>query len=97
MTASVKESLEQIKSLEIFNSTGLYFIGGTALAYYLKHRISEDIDIISSESLPYKKITSIILSTGGKKLRGENTVALRMAGLVPDEYMLKFNLDGVKL
>jgi hypothetical protein len=34
---------------------------------------------------------------GGEKLRDENAVALRMAGLAPDEYMLKFNLDGVKL
>ena len=97
MTVSVKEALKNIKSLELFNTSGLYFIGGTALAYYLDHRISEDIDIISTEPLPYKKIISIILSIGGEKLRDENAVALRMAGLVPDEYMLKFNLDGVKL
>ena len=83
--------------LKIFNTTGLYFVGGTALAYYLDHRISEDIDIISTEPLPYKKIIASVLSIGGKKLRDENAVALRMAGLVPDEYMLKFNLDGVKL
>ena len=97
MTVRVKEVLGHIKSLEIFNTTGLYFIGGTALAYYLDHRISEDIDIISTEPLAYKKIISIISSMGGEKLRDENAVALRMAGLVPDEYMLKFHLDGVKL
>jgi len=97
MTVRVKKALEHIKSLEIFNTTGLYFIGGTALAYYLEHRISEDIDIISTKPLPYKKIITSVLSIGGKKLRDENAVALRMAGLVPDEYMLKFNLDGVKL
>jgi hypothetical protein len=97
MTVRVKKALEHIKSLEIFNTTGLYFIGGTALAYYLGHRISEDIDIISTKPLPYKKIITSVLSIGGKKLRDENAVALRMAGLVPDEYMLKFNLDGVKL
>ena len=98
MTVSVKEALERVKSLEIFNDdTGLYFIGGTALAYYLDHRISEDIDIISIERLPHKEIISMVMSIGGIKLRDENAVALRMAGLVPDEYMLKFNLDGVKL
>jgi len=38
MTVSVKKALERIKSLEIFNdNAGLYFIGGTALAYYLDH------------------------------------------------------------
>jgi len=98
MTVSVKEALERIKSLEIFNDgRGLYFIGGTALAYYLDHRISEDIDIISTERLSHKEIISMVTSIGGIKLRDENAVALRMAGLVPNEYMLKFNLDGVKL
>ena len=97
MTARVIEALESIKSLVMFENLALYFIGGTALSYYLEHRISEDIDIISTEPLPYKKIISIVLSIGGEKLRDENAVALRMAGLVPDEYMLKFNLDGVKL
>ena len=97
MTVNVRKALEHIKSLEIFNSTGLYFIGGTALAYYLDHRISEDIDIIATETLQYKKIISIVSRIGGEKLRDENAVALRMAGLVPDEYMLKFNLNGVKL
>ena len=98
MTVSVKKALERIKSLEIFNNdAGLYFIGGTALAYYLDHRISEDIDIVSTEGLPHKEIIAMVTSIGGIKLRDENAVALRMAGLVPDEYMLKFNLDGVKL
>lgn len=97
MTAKVIEALESIKSLDMFEDLALYFIGGTALAYYLDHRISEDIDIISTEPLDYKNIISIISSIGGEKLRDENAVALRMAGLVPDEYMLKFNLDGVKL
>ncbi|SFV69069.1 hypothetical protein MNB_SV-3-290 [hydrothermal vent metagenome] len=72
-------------------------MGGTALAYYLNHRISEDIDIICDGPLPYKKIITNIQSIGGKKLRDENAVALRMAGLFPDEYMLKFDLHGVKL
>ncbi|MBA1420534.1 MAG: nucleotidyl transferase AbiEii/AbiGii toxin family protein [Epsilonproteobacteria bacterium] len=97
MTAKVIESLESIKSFNMFEDLALYFIGGTALSYYLNHRISEDIDIISTEPLPYKQIISIISSIGGEKLRDENAVALRMAGLVPYEYMLKFNLDGVKL
>lgn len=97
MTAKVIEALENIKSLDIFNEADLYFIGGTALSYYLEHRISEDIDIISMEPLPYKNIIAAITNIGGDKLRDENAVALRMAGLFPDEYMLKFNFHGVKL
>ncbi len=32
-----------------------------------------------------------------KQLQDENVTALRMAGLFPDEYMIKFVLDDVKL
>jgi hypothetical protein len=32
-----------------------------------------------------------------KKLQDETVTALRMAGLFPDEYMMKFVLDNVKL
>lgn len=48
MTVSVQKALDKLCNDEIFNDE-LYFSGGTALAYYLKHRISEDIDIISSK------------------------------------------------
>jgi predicted nucleotidyltransferase component of viral defense system len=75
----------------------LYFIGGTALAFYLNHRVSEDIDIVSSKALPYRKIIPSITTLGAIKLQDENVTALRMAGLFPDEYMLKFVLDDVKL
>lgn len=79
MTAKVIAALDTIKSLEIFNQSDLYFIGGTALSYYLEHRISEDIDIISMEPLPYKDIIKTITKIGGEKLRDENTAVLRMA------------------
>jgi hypothetical protein len=97
MTLNVTNALESIKSLSLFNDSSFYFIGGTALAYYLQHRISEDIDIISKQTLPYKNIIATIQSIGGRKLRDENALALRLAGLFPDEYMLKFDLHGVKL
>ena len=96
MTVSVKQALDKICNNEIFNDE-LYFTGGTALAFYLNHRISEDIDIVSSKALPYKKIIPTITNLGVTKLRDENVTALRMAGLFPDEYMIKFVLDNVKL
>jgi len=97
MTANVITLLERIKNLEIFETHLLYFVGGTALAYYLEHRISEDIDIIGTAPLPHSKITETITALGGTKLKDANAMALRLAGLFPDEYMLKFNLQGIKL
>jgi hypothetical protein len=52
MTANVIALLDELKLQELFDRYPLYFVGGTALAYYLNHRISEDIDIIGTAPLP---------------------------------------------
>lgn len=96
MTANVIEALETIKESNIFDDE-LFFVGGTALSYYINHRISEDIDIVSAKALNYKAIVPMISLLGGVKIQDENITALRMAGLFPDEYMLKFIIDNVKL
>jgi predicted nucleotidyltransferase component of viral defense system len=96
MTVSVKKTIEKIYNNDIFDDE-LYFVGGTALAYYLNHRISEDIDIASGSSLNYKKIIPNMSILGAIKLQDENVTALKMAGLSPDEYMIKFAIDNVKL
>ncbi len=38
-----------------------------------------------------------MLSVGAKKIEDENILALRLVGLFPDEYIIKFILDGVKI
>ena len=96
MTVNVQNVLNKINNNKIFNDE-LYFVGGTALASYLNHRICEDIDIVSANTLKYKQIIPNIMSLGATKLQDENVSALRMAGLFPDEYMIKFVLDNVKL
>ena len=96
MTANVKQVLQKIYNNEIFNDE-LYFTGGTALAYYLNHRISEDIDIVSSSKLNHIEIISQMTALGAIKIKDEHETALRMAGLFPDEYMIKFVLDDVKV
>ncbi|MDO8454407.1 MAG: nucleotidyl transferase AbiEii/AbiGii toxin family protein [Sulfurimonas sp.] len=96
MTANVKQVLDKISNNEIFNDE-LYFVGGTALSFYLNHRISEDIDIVSFKALNHQQIIPSITILGARKLEDENVTALRMAGLFPDEYMIKFVLENVKL
>ena len=70
MTANVKQALDKISNNEIFNNE-LYFTGGTALSFYLNHRVSEDIDIVSYKLLAYKKIIPAIASLGAIKLQDE--------------------------
>ena len=88
--------LDKIKDLDIFEDD-LYFVGGTALSYFIKHRVSEDIDIVSPKILKYKNIIPIMQDLGAKKIEDENTFSLRLAGMFPDEYILKFILDDVKI
>jgi predicted nucleotidyltransferase component of viral defense system len=96
MTSNVISTLNKIKDLEVFKDE-LYFIGGTALSYFINHRVSEDIDIVSPNTLNYKKIIPYMVSIGAKKVDDENVMSLRLAGLFPDEYILKFILDDVKI
>lgn len=96
MTSNVLNTLQKIKDLDLFKNE-LYFTGGTALSHYINHRISEDIDVVGKNLLEYKKIIASMLSVGAKKIEDENVFALRLAGLFPDEYILKFVLDGVKI
>ena len=96
MTSNVISALNKIKDLEVFKDE-LYFIGGTALSYFINHRISEDIDIVSPKTLNYKRIIPLMSTIGAKKVDDENIMSLRLAGLFPDEYILKFILDDVKI
>ena len=96
MTSNVIRVLNKIKDSLIFQDE-LYFVGGTALSYYINHRISEDIDIVSPNILDYQKIVPALIFLGAKKIEDENTTALRLAGLFPDEYILKFIFDDVKI
>lgn len=96
MTSNVIKILDKIKDLAIFQDE-LYFVGGTALSYFINHRISEDIDIISPNTLDYRKIVPTLIELGAKKIEDENSTALRLAGLFPEEYILKFILEGVKI
>lgn len=96
MTSNVIAVLSKIKDLEIFKNE-FYFVGGTALSYFINHRVSEDIDIVSPKILDYRKIIPFMISIGAKKVDDENIMSLRLAGLFPDEYILKFMLDNVKV
>lgn len=96
MTVAVQNVLRKLASSSLFENE-LYFIGGTALAYHLNHRISEDVDIISPEKLPYKVIENTMLSLGAIKQKDMHESALRINGLNPSDYMLKFLLDNVKV
>ncbi len=96
MTLAVKLTLNKLSDSPIFDKD-LYFVGGTALAYHLDHRISEDVDIISATKLPYRFIETMMIALGAIKQKDIHESALRINGINPNEYMLKFLLDDVKV
>ena len=73
MTANVIKVLEKIQDSSLFTGE-LYFVGGTALSYYLHHRVSEDIDIVSAKKLEYKTIIPEMLLLGATKLQDANVI-----------------------
>ena len=82
MTSSVINVLNKIKDLDIFEDD-LYFVGGTALSYFIKHRVSEDIDIVSPKILKYNNIIPIMQDLGAKKIEDENIFSENKNFLIP--------------
>jgi len=98
MTNEIDELLQKMKNHELFSKYKFLFIGGTALSYYLNHRISYDIDFAFESILPHGEISSLIYTLGGKAIPDKNSASFRInTGHDIKEYHLKFMLNGVKI
>ncbi|MDF1884524.1 nucleotidyl transferase AbiEii/AbiGii toxin family protein, partial [Sulfurimonas sp. SAG-AH-194-C21] len=60
MTEQIKKILPDIQNHYVFKDYGFRLIGGTALAYHLKHRLSEDLDFCTMSKLPRDAIQNFI-------------------------------------
>jgi len=56
MTEQIKKILPDIQEHNVFKDYGFRLIGGTALSYYLQHRLSEDLDFCKMGKLPREAI-----------------------------------------
>ena len=75
-----------------------YFIGGTALSYYLNHRISYDIDLMSDRKLLYNDLLALNLKYEGKYIPDANESTFRInTGCDLKEYKMTFNIQGIKV
>ena len=98
MTPEIKEQLKLIKNNSIFEEDDFYFIGGTALSFYLDHRISYDIDIVSTKKLPIGKINSFAFGIGARAIQDSKAAQFKInSGEDIQNYHMKFMLNGVKL
>jgi len=97
MTNEIKTLLQKIKAHDIFDGD-LYFVGGTALSYYLDHRVSYDIDLASTTKLPVSKIKAFAFFIGAKQIRDANGPQFKInTGNDIENFHMKFMLDGIKI
>jgi len=99
MTNDIKALLEKIEDNNIFEKYPLYFIGGTALSTYLDHRISYDIDIASTESLPISAIKAFAFALKARQIPDIKRASVFKinTGKSLDNFYMKFMVDGIKL
>jgi hypothetical protein len=98
MTPEIKEQLTAIKNNDIFEENDFYFSGGTALSFYLDHRISYDIDIVAIKKLPIEKIKSFAFSIGARAIQDSNASQFKInTGEDIENYHMKFMLNGIKI
>ena len=99
MTQEIKELLENIENNPLFKKYPFYFIGGTALSTYLDHRISYDIDIVSTEPLPVSAIKAFAFSLKARHIpdRQRASVFKINTGKNLDNFYIKFMVNAVKL
>jgi predicted nucleotidyltransferase component of viral defense system len=98
MTPEIKEQLKDIKNNSIFGENDFYFIGGSALSFYLDHRLSYDIDIVATKKLPIEKIKSFAFGIGARAIQDRKAAQFKInSGEDIQNYHMKFMLNGVKL
>lgn len=96
MMDNIKNLLKIFSKEEFIND--FYFIGGSALAFYLNHRISYDIDLISPKKLDCNKLLAFNIKINGRYIPDPNESQFRInTGEDLKEYKMMFNINGIKV
>lgn len=75
-----------------------YFVGGTALSYYLNHRVSYDLDFMASEKLDIGALSALSVRYGAHFIPDSKTSAFRInTGADLREFKMAFNFNGLKV
>ena len=98
MTEEIRNLLSKIEDNTLFDSYPIYFIGGTALSTYLDHRVSYDLDFISTVKLPISAIKAFAFSLHARQMIDKNASAFRInRGEDLHNFHLKFMVDRIKI
>ena len=106
MTIQLKLVLDDIKNHKIFKDNDFRLVGGTALAYHIEHRLSEDLDFFINNDLPRDDIDNFIEFCidlyGEDKViyiqPSDNTMYETLKdGMDIDDMQQDWNINGVKV
>jgi predicted nucleotidyltransferase component of viral defense system len=92
----IKNLISQFSEDNLFEK--FYFVGGTAMSYYLNHRISYDIDLISTEKLDVDRLSGLSIKYSARYIPDKNESTFRInTGNNLREYKMAFNIQGIKV
>jgi len=96
MIENIKALLKAFGEEDFIND--FYFIGGSALAFYLNHRISYDIDLIVTQKLNFNRLLPLSVRLDGRYIPDPNESMFRInTGEDLRKYKMMFNIQGIKV
>jgi predicted nucleotidyltransferase component of viral defense system len=95
MIKKIKTLLKAFAEEDFIND--FYFIGGSALTFYLNHRISYDIDLISTKKLDFNRLLALNVKLDGRYIPDLNESMFRInRGEDLKKYKMMFNIQEIK-
>ena len=95
MLDEIENLLKKFSKDKLFEQ--FYFIGGTALSYYLNHRISYDLDFISLNKLS-PSLKTITIKYDANYIPDIHSTQFRInTGEDIENYKMMFNINGIKV
>jgi predicted nucleotidyltransferase component of viral defense system len=92
----IESLLEEFSNDDLFSE--YYFVGGTALAYYLNHRISYDIDFVTLKKLNVSRLKTLSVLYDAKYVPDKEASIFRInTGEDLENYKMSFNFNAIKV
>ena len=96
MLKEIETLLETFAQDDVFAE--YYFVGGTALAYYLNHRVSYDIDFVKLKKLNVAKLKTLSIRYDAKYIPDKAASTFRInTGEDLENYKMSFNFNTIKV
>jgi predicted nucleotidyltransferase component of viral defense system len=98
VTDLARNLLDKLANNSFFEQHRIVFVGGTALSYYLNHRISEDLDFICLSKLPIHSIEAFAKTLNGAFIKDSKASVFKIQnGVDIKNFHMRYMIDDVKV